>query len=376
MVIVRAGQPSEVLVEGPAQDEAQLQERLKHNPDLLPIEEFGLTGPLMVVGRETTLPSGSVDLMGVSREGDLIVVEFKTGPQNPDFRHALAQALDYGAQLWAKSYGEFEHTIAVPFFNSPRAAGLDVHKQAAMRDAAALLWKLSDEEYTQFEERLGTVLSTGAIRYAIAAQRFTPTMETTAQYLSHIAPQISVYLVEIVRFGDEDLGAFEARTVYRPQPRSSSTPSTALNESTLLARLEDDGYRAAIATLIDAATRLGLKIFWGVGGVSLRLPNADTPEPISVGWIFPPGISGWYGLTNVTLGYELAAAAKRPSLAYPLDAYVKEIAAIPDALPVKPSGIEGSTFNSTTAPPHIQELVSALERLVKRAAGEDPNADS
>src|SRR5205807_6947630 len=83
MVIVRPGQPSTVLEEVAAHDEAQLQERLKQDPDLLPIEEFGLTAPLLVVGRETALPSGSVDLMGLSREGDLVVVEFKVGPQNP-----------------------------------------------------------------------------------------------------------------------------------------------------------------------------------------------------------------------------------------------------------------------------------------------------
>lgn len=40
-------------------DEAQLQELMKETPKLLPIEEFGMTGPLMVVGRETTLRSAA-----------------------------------------------------------------------------------------------------------------------------------------------------------------------------------------------------------------------------------------------------------------------------------------------------------------------------
>ena len=45
-----------------ASNEEELQELVKENPDILPFEEYSLTGPLMVVGRETTLPSGSVDL--------------------------------------------------------------------------------------------------------------------------------------------------------------------------------------------------------------------------------------------------------------------------------------------------------------------------
>ena len=62
-----------------ASNEAELQELVKENPDILPYEEYDLAGPLMVVGRETTLPSGAVDLVGLARSG---IVEFKTGPQN------------------------------------------------------------------------------------------------------------------------------------------------------------------------------------------------------------------------------------------------------------------------------------------------------
>ena len=37
------------------------QELVKKIPDLISVEEFGMGGPMMVVGRETSLPSGSVD---------------------------------------------------------------------------------------------------------------------------------------------------------------------------------------------------------------------------------------------------------------------------------------------------------------------------
>jgi hypothetical protein len=83
-----------MLSEVEALNERQLQERLKDSPDLLPIEELGLTGPLLVVGRETTLPSGAADLLALAPTGDVVVIEMKTGPQNSDFRAALAQATD------------------------------------------------------------------------------------------------------------------------------------------------------------------------------------------------------------------------------------------------------------------------------------------
>ena len=53
-----------------------------------------------------------------SRAGEILIAEFKTGPQNPDFRHALAQAIDSGADLWGMSPEEFEATVAARYFAS------------------------------------------------------------------------------------------------------------------------------------------------------------------------------------------------------------------------------------------------------------------
>ena len=92
---------AEILMESLADNESQLQELVKDNPDLMPVEDLGLTGPLLVIGKETALPAGSADLIALSQEGSLILVEFKTGPNNSDFRAAIAQLLDYGAGLWA-----------------------------------------------------------------------------------------------------------------------------------------------------------------------------------------------------------------------------------------------------------------------------------
>jgi RecB family endonuclease NucS len=52
--------------------------------------DLGLPGDLLVVGRETRVASGAIDLLCLSRSGELVIIEFKTGPQNSDFRHALA----------------------------------------------------------------------------------------------------------------------------------------------------------------------------------------------------------------------------------------------------------------------------------------------
>ena len=122
-MLVAGGDGPRVLKESLAHNEAQLQAILMDHPGLLPLEDFGLVGPALVVGKETTVPSGSIDLVLVARGGQLILVEFKTGPQNPDFRGALAQVLDYGADLWQMTLEDFDRKVAQRFFASAQAAG-------------------------------------------------------------------------------------------------------------------------------------------------------------------------------------------------------------------------------------------------------------
>ncbi len=125
-----------LLTEVLAENELQLQEQLKNNPDLLPVEEFGINGPLMVVGRETQLPSGAADLIALARGGEVMIVEFKIGPQNADFRRVVAQLLDYGSDLWQMSIEDFQSTVARRYFESDhcrhmKLRGLDSLEKAA-----------------------------------------------------------------------------------------------------------------------------------------------------------------------------------------------------------------------------------------------------
>ena len=121
-----------VLEQVPAEHELQLQEQLKLHPELLPLDELGLVGPAVVVGRESGLDSGRVDLVLLGHGGDLALVEFKTGPQNPDFRECLAQLLDYGSDLWGMTVEEFEARVARPYFTGLHCSPATVPPGAAL----------------------------------------------------------------------------------------------------------------------------------------------------------------------------------------------------------------------------------------------------
>lgn len=357
------------MTEALADNEAQLQGIMKENPDLLPVNEFGMTGPLMVVGRETTLPSGYVDLVCISRDGDLLLVELKTGPQNSDFRHVLAQLLDYGSDLWQMSYEEFESTVANRYFSSGHCQDDRLQRKASLNEAARVIWDLSEEETALFRERLVQQLSSGGFHYVVVAQRFTTTMERTVEYLNATMSAARFYAVEFVRFAADGISAFESRTVLKPSLQSSESERVVKNEARFLEQIKDDTYREALQGLLEVCRGLGLRFSWGTAGTSIRLPVPGRPQPLSIAWLFPPGVSGWMGLLDLTLGFD-ANSVEQPSPLIPaLEDYLTKLAALPDVEPVKREWADAYHLSPNSVVLHRHQIAEILAELVRRVGG-------
>ena len=75
-VLVAQGDFTFDLIEAPAENEHHLQEVMKNSPTLLPVDDLGITGPLLVVGREASVASGSIDLVGAVPSGDLVLTVY------------------------------------------------------------------------------------------------------------------------------------------------------------------------------------------------------------------------------------------------------------------------------------------------------------
>lgn len=360
-----------VLEETAAEDENQLQELLKDNPDLLPVEEFGMTGPLLVVGRETSLPSGAVDLVVLARSGELLVIEFKTGPQNSDFRQALAQLLDYGSDLWGMSYEDFQDTVPVRYFSSDRCCTSAIRGLKSLQAAASATWAdLTEEEFVTVRERLSEQLKKGSFHYVVAAQRFTRSMERAIDYLNVAMSEARFYAVEIVRFEGGGLSAFESRTVLKPARRpGGATPAAKIGEDDFFQGVGDDAYQAALHQLFDVCRGLDLRFEWGSLGVSIRLPTTDRPEPLTVGWLYPPGRLGWMNLSDLTLGFDSSSADRHPSIRTALEEYLSTVRALEGVDGVKSKNLQNTAYR---IPPgvlvrHGAQITEILADLVRKA---------
>ncbi len=324
-----------------------------------------MTGPLLVVGRETSLQSGAIDLVAIARSGELLIVEFKTGPQNTDFRHALAQLLDYGSDIWSMSYENFEAAVAVRYFQSSHCNDDRVKHMHSVQEAATAVWPdMTEDEFGSVRERLVKQLASGSFSYILVAQRFTETIQRTAQYLNEVLAGPRAYAVELVRFDGDGISAFETRTIVRPSIQATS-PAEYLDESKFYERVTDGSYKEFLRELFEVCRGLGYRFEWGVSGVSIRLPTTDRAEPITILWVFQPGRSGWMGLTDVNLGYDAWSANQTPSARHALDEYLAGARQLEGSEPVKAKNLKDTV---TTLPvarvlqhgASIKELLASL----------------
>ena len=367
MVLTESDGAESVLSEVGADDEAQLQALLKKHPDLLPVEEFGLEGPLMIVGEETTLPSGAIDLVGCTRGGALVIVELKTGPQNSDFRRVLAQLLDYGSDLWQMSLESFESTVSGRYFASDHCRDLKLRNVGSLDAAARITWDpFSDEECQSFTDSLAANLAAGSFEYVLAAQRFTPANLRTIEYLNSESKKCRFYAVELVRFQSERLSAFESRTILKPQARP---PTGSIDESDFLERIDAEDYRAALERIFHACRGLGLRLNWGATGTSIRV---TTPRSglVTVGWVFPP-TQGLKGLRDFNMGFESRIAAENPDIGPILDGYAKRVAALPGAKRASQASLTAYHLQPGDVVSGHQRIVDELARIVSQV-GEMP----
>jgi hypothetical protein len=374
-VLVQAADGSvSVLTERQAPDERHLQEVVKENPSLLPVDDLGISGPLLVVGRETVLPSGSIDLVGVVPSGDIVLIEFKTGPQNPDFRHALAQLIDYASDLWGTSVADFDEGV-VQRYASSRWCPPEFRAAPNLRDMAGQAWQGVDVDWDQFHQRLSDVLSNGDFHLVVAAQRFTPQMIKSLEYLNGVARWGTYHLVQVVHLEGDGTSAYSAQSVASPTRSRRAASEQSTSETEFLAALAEGPYRDALVDIFSTCRTLGLLFGWGSRGTSIRLATPDRSEPLSIGWAFPEG-RNWYGLRHFSLGFDTASAQQTPSVLAALAKYVDRLQRIPHGAPVTGKSLRAFTWGPDHLAHVTAELIGALESLVAEAGGEQPGSVS
>jgi len=199
LLVVAGDAAEQLLQEVTAAAEQALHERLRRTSDLLPLEALGLDGPMLVVGLETSLDSGRIDLVGLTRSGELLlIVQDWSAKSRFPCRTRRAARLRLGPV--GSTVEGFDNAVVRRYLASSYCTEPAVEGATTLVEAVHRFWPdIAHAEVEALQARLSDVLDAGQFHFVVVAQRFTPSMENTMRYLdtAHVHAGAGLVLLEL-----------------------------------------------------------------------------------------------------------------------------------------------------------------------------------
>ncbi len=246
-------------------DEKELQEYLYENPDVVPIYEIEDDIKLLILSREFSTNSGPIDALGIDVFGNLYIVETKLY-KNPDKRLVIAQALDYGASMWAyfDNFSEFLTRLDV-----------DVSKKFGVSLTQKLVefFTLSEDEAEALIENIKQNLNKGVFKFVVLMDELEPRLKDLIRFINQNS-QFDVYAVELeyYKFDTHELviPKIFGTEVKKDINVSSAVSShrTSWNEEKFMAQVRSGSspeVLSAIKDIYDFSSKNFDSINWGAG---------------------------------------------------------------------------------------------------------------
>jgi len=292
--------------------EEHLQEVFKEHPELIPAEDFSLVPPLLVVGRETQLPSGGIDLVCLDSAASLGICEMKRGPKSADARRSVAQLLDYGSDLWGMTIGDFEERVVLPYFGGAHFPKNGT-PPTSLREAASACWGWAegiegDGEWDLFKERLGQHLQSGQYLYLLVSTDIPDNVRSTMAYLASLSRfRCGAVLIDHYQHKQTGVAIYVPRAlVFGETIKDQARPTRPVTEQEWLQGVRAPGAREFYAKLFRMLHGLtGRMQFTEAGYFGFRVQRASAATSLSDTWsAVPAGQKGFYGFDVLRLGYD------------------------------------------------------------------------
>jgi hypothetical protein len=193
------------LEEGYASEE-ELQIFLREHSELIPVDDIELgTPPLLCIGWEVSVASGSEDLLYVDENGLLTVVETKL-KKNQDARRAVVgQILEYAsyASDWTVKEVEAKAQRFLLSDECPKEyRGLTFQEGLRRFLDKTGSPAVEDFSYPNFLAGIRANLEQGRVRLIIAIDEPPPSLLRTVEFVNRYSEHFEMYLIQLKRFHD------------------------------------------------------------------------------------------------------------------------------------------------------------------------------
>lgn len=269
-------------------DENELQEYLYENPDVVPIYEIEDDRELLILSREFHTNSGPIDALGVDIRGNLYIVETKLY-KNPDKRTVIAQALDYGAAMWAY-YEDYSDFISI--LNRDVSNKFDMSLSQKLEE----FFELDSEAVEQLLDNVKENLNKGIFKFVILMDELDPRLKDLIRFINQNS-QFDVYAVELeyYKFNKHELmipkifGA-EVKKDLSVGSRNNTSARKKWDKKIFFSELEknvsSEGYKLSkeLYTSLEELGDLGFGTGTSVGSYSMRMSTNKGKQTIMHQW--------------------------------------------------------------------------------------------
>jgi len=256
-------------------DEAHLQNLLTDDVNTLPLDEIGYDTKFVTIGKEVGLQNGSLDVLAVSPQGHIALIETKL-EKNPEVkRTVVGQILGYAAYLWNKSYEDIENSCFNKFLSQQKVnfsgSLFEYVKEKSADDSIT---------ETEFKEGLEKRLRLGSFTLLIVVDQVNQELRDIANYLNdRTGQEIDFYVIEMELVGDKKEQFLIPRLANPPRKnitfsteKSKSTDSydrTPITQDEFMIKLSDKGKQLALDLIKHFESNPSILITWRKNGFSL-----------------------------------------------------------------------------------------------------------
>ncbi|MYH63915.1 MAG: hypothetical protein F4148_19945 [Caldilineaceae bacterium SB0675_bin_29] len=351
----------------PFSTEDELQALIANNPELLDGEQVRPDDPRrwILITREKGIAESSdsnerwsLDHLIIDQDAVPTLVEVKRGSNREIRCEIVGQMLEYAAhaaQTWTAS--ELRQT----FESASDEQGLE-----PIERLAALLEADEEPDADAYWESVATNLAAKRLRLLFVADEIPDPLARVIEFLNAQMPQIEVLAVEIKQYRGESLQTLVPRVIGRNAAlfgpsRSGARSRRKLTRDTFLQELPSKVARRVADRILDISENSGAIFFWGSAGVSIRMRCSLSQRPVSVAWLYPPGVKGLHGFANVSFGANiLGYEGIDPKLLEFLYGWVDEFTEVKFASLIDVKGAKAWSVSYDVAAKHLETLTDRL----------------
>jgi len=184
-------------------------------------------------------------------------------------------------------------------------------------------------------------------------------------------PGIEVLAVEIKRFHGESAQTLVPRVIGRTAagaPRGQGRSGPKLTHQSFLEDFVSEEVRRVAQRLLEAAEQSGGYVYYGTGGVSIRVNCSIRRQHVSVAWLYPRPATGWMRTRDFSFGAAIFEDDPPEELRAALEPWIDQFAEDDFTEDVSSKGTRAWAVSHEAAVKQQDLLVDRLRGMVSELA--------